>query len=67
MTETAALETALNTLKAHGGTPKDLGLGEGAHTAKDVVKACAKYLRGIGHNACADGLLRMEWFDGASA
>lgn len=69
MTELAAIEAAMGSLKSHGGTYHELQavLGEPPHTARKIVKACAELLKRRGHNACAESLLRLEFIDAPSA
>lgn len=63
VTEHAALKEAMSSLKAHGGSYRELRelLGEGDKTAQEVIAACASLLRQRGHNTCADGLLELKW------
>ena len=70
MTELQAMQEAMESLKAHGGTYKELKnlLGsETSHSGKAVISACAELLRKRGHYACANGLLKLRWADGPSA
>lgn len=66
VTEVAAIKEALGTLKAHGFQYDDLhselkGDGHKKHSAEEIIGACAALLRKKGHNACAEGLLKMQW------
>lgn len=63
MTELKAVEEALSTLKAHGGTYDELKIVLGAepHETAKIINACAELLRKRGHNACAESLLRLQW------
>jgi hypothetical protein len=69
MTELEAMKQAMGSLKAHGGSYKELRarLGDNKqHSAVEVVKACAELVRKCGHATCADGLLDLKWTDAPS-
>lgn len=67
MTEQAAIEAAMGSLKAHGFTVNDLRVklleieDKDTHTAEEIIEASVQLLRSTGHNACADSIQKLEW------
>jgi hypothetical protein len=65
MTELEAITEAMGILKAHNGTPRELTeylqKADGSYTTVEVMAGIAALLRRRGHNACADGVLKLTW------